>query len=113
MLAVLAGHPEAEPAALVASELCTNAITHTLSGSPDGVFAVTVSKDVQRAMVAVQDMGSPGEPLLADPGRGDQCESGRGLVLVAAVAKEWGTARNRLGWRVWAELSGGGQEPGW
>jgi hypothetical protein len=32
--------------------------------------------------------------------------SGRGLLLVATVAKEWGSAATGAGRRVWAELSG-------
>jgi len=102
---VLAGWPQAELAALVASKLSTNAVRHTASGGPDGLFAVTVRHEGDRAMISVQDMGAAGEPAIRDP-EGDQPgESGRGLVLVAGVAKEWGAARNRLGWQVWAELA--------
>jgi len=102
---VLAGRPEAEAAALVASELSTNAVRHTASGGPDGLFAVTVRSDEDRATVSVQDMGAAGEPAIRDPEGEWPGESGRGLVLVAAMAKDWGAARNRLGWQVWAELA--------
>jgi serine/threonine-protein kinase RsbW len=105
VLAVLAGRPEADAAALVASELCTNAIAHGASGGPDGLFAVTVRRGADRATVTVQDMGSAGEPEIAAPDGGGSEESGRGLLLVAAVAKDWGRCRNRLGWQVWAELA--------
>ncbi len=102
---VLAGRPEAEVAALVVSELSTNAVRHTASGGPDGLFAVTVRREEDRATVSVQDMGAAGEPEIRDPEGDGPGESGRGLVLVAGVAKDWGAARNRLGWQVWAELA--------
>lgn len=102
---VLAGRPEAEVAALVVSELSTNAVRHTASGGPDGLFAVTVRREEDRAMISVQDMGAAGEPAICDPEGDGPGESGRGLVLVAAIAKDWGAARNRLGWQVWAELA--------
>lgn len=102
---VLAGRPEAEAAALVVSELSTNALRHAASGGPDGLFAVTVRREEDRATVSVQDMGAAGEPAIRDPEGEEPGESGRGLVLVAGVAKDWGAARNRLGWQVWAELA--------
>lgn len=101
---VLAGRPEADEAVLIASELCSNAVLHSASGGPDGMFAVTVRRAADRSRVSVQDMGSPTAPAikLAD---GEPLECGRGLLLVAALTKEWGTTRNRLGWVVWAELA--------
>ena len=111
-MSVLAGRPEAETAALVVSELSTNAVCHTASGGPDGLFAVTVWREEDRATVTVQDMGAVGEPAIG-PAEGDEPgESGRGLLLVAAVAKDWGATRNRLGWQVWAELRQHGREVG-
>ena|ERR1700678_3128650 len=107
---VLAGRPEADEAALVASELCTNAVRHSASGGPDGMFAVTVRRDQDRSLVSVLDMGSPNQPVIAADGGLDSLECGRGLVLVAALAKEWGTARNRLGCEVWAELASASDE---
>jgi serine/threonine-protein kinase RsbW len=80
-------------------------VCHTASGGPDGLFVVTVGLGADRATVTVQDMGSAGEPEIAAPDADGPGVSGRGLLLVAAVAKEWGKSRNRLGWRVWAELA--------
>jgi len=109
---VLEGRPEADAAALVVSELCTNAVCHTASGGPDGLFVVTIGRGADRATVTVQDMGSPGEPEIAAPAGDTPGETGRGLLLVAAVAKEWGKNRNRLGWQVWAELASTGGDTG-
>jgi serine/threonine-protein kinase RsbW len=39
---VLAGRPEADSAALVVSELATNAVRHTASGEPRGTFLVVI-----------------------------------------------------------------------
>jgi serine/threonine-protein kinase RsbW len=101
----LAGRPEVDEAALIASELCTNAVLYTASGGPDGLFTVRVEQDTDRSRVSVQDMGSPGQPELGSGNGDDPPEGGRGLVLVAAMAKEWGRARNRVGWLVWADLT--------
>ena len=101
---VLAGRPEVNAAVLVASELCTNAISHSASGGPLGVFAVTVLRGEDRATVSVRDMGSLGEPTLMFSD-GELAQSGRGLLLVGALAKDWGTSRLRSGRVVWAELA--------
>jgi serine/threonine-protein kinase RsbW len=115
VVSVLAGRPEADEAALVASELCTNAVRYSASGGPDGMFTVRVERDSDRSRVSVQDMGAPGEPAVRPGGSDEPAESGRGLVLVTALAKEWGSSRNRLGWLVWADLasiaSDGAAEP--
>lgn len=110
--AVLAGRPEAECAALVASELCTNAVCHSASGQAGGLFTVTVRREPDQATITVQDMGSDAAPAMAGLGGGEPEESGRGLLLVAAVAKQWGAARTPAGWRVWADLASVGDGPG-
>jgi len=101
---VLLGRDEAE-AALVVSELATNAIRHTASGEPGGVFIVSVTVRADGVMIAVDDLGSATEPAIRDPVE-ELAASGRGLMLVATVAKEWGISRTATGRRVWAELSG-------
>jgi serine/threonine-protein kinase RsbW len=101
---VLAGRPEAATAELAVSELATNAVLHSASGGAGGSFVVSVLARADEVLVGVDDLGSATEPARAaeDPG---PRESGMGLVLVAALAKEWGTARTAAGWRVWAELT--------
>lgn len=111
-VSALAGRPEAELAALMVSELSTNAVRHTASGGPDGLFVVTVRCEEDWTTISVQDMGAVGAPVIADPDGDGPGESGRGLLLVAALAKDWGKARNRLGWQVWAELASVSAEPG-
>jgi serine/threonine-protein kinase RsbW len=77
VMSVLAGRPEAETAALVVSELSTNAVCHTASGGPDGLFAVTVWREEDRATVTVQDMAAAGEPAIRAPEGDAPGESGR------------------------------------
>lgn len=155
---VLDGHPEQEAATLVASELATNALAHTASGGEKGWFTVSISARDDGVLVAVDDLGSLGEPTLGEPtstgepgpgepglcagptaepqtyagptaqepgpgtsapgGAGPGGEppavdpiellptSGRGLLLVAMMAKEWGSTRTPQGRRVWAVLPG-------
>jgi serine/threonine-protein kinase RsbW len=102
---VLAGRQEAGTAELVVSELVTNAILHTASGAAGGVFAVSLSARPDAVTVAVDDLGSATEPVIRD-GTDALPVGGLGLVLVATLAKEWGSTRTATGWRVWAELSG-------
>lgn len=101
---VLAGRPEAIEAMLVVSELSTNAVQHTASGAPAGMFVVTVEREDGRSRVSVQDMGSDGKPAIMRAPDGEWSGSGRGLRLVAALVKEWDASRNALGWAVWAEM---------
>jgi anti-sigma regulatory factor (Ser/Thr protein kinase) len=102
---VLAGRDEAESAELVVSELATNAVRHSASGLPGGAFTVRVTLRPDGVTVAVDDLGSAGEPSIRG-GSDELPMSGLGLVLVATLAKEWGSTRTGSGRRVWAELSG-------
>lgn len=100
----LASRTEAEPAELVVSELATNALRHTASGRPGGAFTVSVTLRPDGVMLAVDDLGSHREPQIRH--RDDRlATSGMGLLLVATLAKEWGTARTSSGRRVWVELA--------
>jgi len=105
-LSVLAGRPEARTAELVVSELSTNAVLHSASGGPGGGFVVSILARADGVMVGVDDLGSATEPATRAADDSGPQESGMGLVLVAALAKEWGSARTATGWRVWAELAG-------
>ncbi|WP_411092762.1 ATP-binding protein [Streptomyces sp. 049-1] len=76
---------------LIVSELLTNALQH--SGTTEIRLVITVADGALRVRVRVRD----GMPAPATPRRpGPAAESGRGLLLVDAVAKEnggaWGTS---------------------
>ncbi|MFJ4920366.1 ATP-binding protein [Streptomyces sp. NPDC088725] len=95
----LSGEP-GETAALLLSELVTNALRH---GSPPGrEIAVTLCRAAGLLRLEVEDAGDT-VPRPRTPGLED--ESGRGLALVAALADDWGVAPRRgPGKRVWVTL---------
>ena len=103
---VLDGRPEAPTAESIISELATNAVLHSASGAPGGSFVVSIFARADGVMVGVDDLGSDTEPAARAADDSGPQESGMGLMLVAAMAKEWGSARTAVGWRVWAELAG-------
>ncbi len=89
-----------DTAALVISELVTNAIVHTASSRV--VCELHDHDDMVR--IAVHDEGcAPGEPH-PSPQRPDE-EHGRGLLLVDALCRAWGAHEHGPGLLVWAELT--------
>lgn len=88
-----------DSAALVVSELVTNAIVHTASRRV--VCELLDGEDLVR--IAVRDEGcAPGEPH-PSPQRPEE-EHGRGLLLVDALCHAWGAHEHGPGLLVWAEL---------
>ena len=77
-----------DTAALLTSELVTNAVVHTAGGAV--TLGIRCARD--RLRVDVHDM-SPTPPVLtaASP----DAEAGRGLMLVAELSAEWGSYRTR------------------
>ncbi|MFF1282096.1 ATP-binding protein [Streptomyces sp. NPDC058299] len=89
-----------DDAALVMSELVTNAVVHTASSRV--VCELHEHGDMVR--IAVHDEGcAPGEPHPSAQ-RPDE-EHGRGLLLVDALCRAWGAQGHGPGLLVWAELS--------
>src|SRR5579875_406267 len=93
--------PGADPdvaaaAALAVSELATNALRHT-----GGSFTVAVTPLSGSVRIAVDDC-SPDPPVPGRPGLEER--SGRGLEIVAAVSRQWGTRMRCDGKLVWAEV---------
>ena len=93
------GHPEiAEEAALVASELATNAVRHAASD-----FVVVVSPDDGGVCISVRDAA----PTIPTTRQADPLDtSGRGLALVSQMAERWGAEPMSSGKIVWACLPG-------
>lgn len=94
--------PGADVAQLVASELAGNAVKHSRSGQPGGVFTVHLAAFEDRWRIRVDDGGGPDEPSVKT--EADQDEAGRGLVLVAALSVEWGVLGDHYARAVWAEI---------
>ncbi|WP_079189312.1 ATP-binding protein [Streptomyces kebangsaanensis] len=91
-----------ETAALVVSELVTNAIVHTASSQI--MCELQDGDDLVR--IAVRDEGcAPGQPHPSL--RLPEEEHGRGLLLVGALCRAWGVQEYGPGLMVWAELSRG------
>ena len=91
-----------EVAALLLSELATNAVRH--AGSPAGrEMSIRLSVDGKRLRVEVSDASE--RPLR--PAQASACdETGRGLSIVTALADDWGTHPRScgIGKTVWFEV---------
>lgn len=89
-----------EDALLMVSELVTNAVRH---GTPDVVLTLELLTD--RVRIAVHDAGET-LPVIPDGQPSIDRPTGRGLLIVAATASDWGVMRaeGRAGKTVWAEL---------
>lgn len=87
----------AELTTLLTSELVTNAILHARSD-----LELTVQIDDGTVRVEVRDEGG-GVPVRREVDL--EATSGRGLALVATLARRWGVAPAPVGKAVWFELS--------
>jgi anti-sigma regulatory factor (Ser/Thr protein kinase) len=99
---VIGDVPVRDEAVLLVSELSTNALVHTASGS-GGKFEVTVGLRRRSVRVEVSDGGSAsGTPAVRPPDA--LSEDGRGLGLVEVMADRWGCAGDEHGRTVFFEL---------
>jgi anti-sigma regulatory factor (Ser/Thr protein kinase) len=87
--------PVMEAVAIAVSELAANCVRH--AGTE---FTVAIERTSERLRVEVADAGA-GEPALRSPNPTEP--SGRGLMLVRALADEWGVVSRdgRAGKSVW------------
>ncbi|WP_181799530.1 ATP-binding SpoIIE family protein phosphatase [Kitasatospora acidiphila] len=95
-----------DTAELLASELVTNAIRHT---DRDAMFTARLYREdgrEPRLRIEVEDE-SDLWPKRRTPG--EQASSGRGLMLVEALADSWGVEPRGSGKRMWFELTAGGE----
>jgi anti-sigma regulatory factor (Ser/Thr protein kinase) len=101
-----------EDAELIASELASNAVAASTDSDGQPVYIsghmpvvqVCLLTDGVRTLLEVWDQ-APGIPVIRDAAGCE--ESGRGLVLIDAIADRWGwsPATGRPGKVVWAEMS--------
>jgi anti-sigma regulatory factor (Ser/Thr protein kinase) len=96
-----------DAATLLTSELVTNAILHTASGSPDGSVTIVVVNVPDGVLIEVIDDGSGGTPVV----KGELLAAdGHGLFLVQQLATQWGYLRDPAGTTVWFHLAA--EQPG-
>ncbi|MFJ3584815.1 ATP-binding protein [Streptomyces sp. NPDC090127] len=89
-----------EVAAHVVAELAANAVTHGRVPGRDFRLALTTTATTLR--IEVTDTRADRLPVLGPPGGG---ESGRGLLLVDALADRWGVMPGPVPRKtVWAEI---------
>ncbi|MEU2539379.1 ATP-binding protein [Streptomyces iakyrus] len=103
------GHPPASDVscavALVVGELAANAVRHGRVPGREFGLRLVLDRAAGVPRVEVTDAASAKRlPAIAPPSF-PEGESGRGLLLVDALAERWGsTARSPVGKTVWAEL---------
>ena len=98
--------PVHEDAALVVSELFTNALVHT--DSIEITCRVQTTTETVYLAITDQGCGAPG-PEVREP---EEAENGRGLLLVNALAELWGVRiESDCGRTVWAVLPSECDEP--
>ncbi|WP_189532216.1 ATP-binding protein [Streptomyces roseolilacinus] len=102
------GHPYTSPInealTLITAELTANAVRHGHVPGRDFHVQLTLVEDTFR--IEVTDTRTEKQPPITPPAPDSLSESGRGLLLVAALADDWGVSPRRTapGKTVWAEL---------
>ncbi|MFD3824468.1 ATP-binding protein [Streptomyces sp. NPDC058625] len=103
------GHPYTgdvnETLTLITAELCANAVRHGRVPGRDFHVRLAAEADGGRLRLEVSDTRGEHRPAVATPADpGAESESGRGLLLVAALADTWGVTDRRggPGKTVWA-----------
>lgn len=103
------GHPYDghvnETLALIAAELCANAVQHGRVPGRDFHVRLAVAGDGKLVRLEVSDTRAERRPVVTGPAEPD-AENGRGLLLVTALADDWGVTDRRggPGKTVWATL---------
>ena len=93
---------DSDAAILLTSELVSNAILHTSSGSDDGKVTIVVVDVPDGVLIEVTDDGSADSPVV----KGDLfAANGHGLYLVQQLAAQWGYLRDPDGTTVWFHLA--------
>ena len=100
---ILRGSPLADDAELIVSELSSNAILHTASGSQSGSFHLALAVFPQVVALSVTDEGGTGTAPKVER-QDDQAEHGRGLGMVSAIAHRVVVRDSHGGYTVTAEL---------
>ncbi|MFG2431717.1 ATP-binding protein [Streptomyces sp. NPDC048590] len=92
---------------LCASELATNALRHGVPPGRGYLVRLILEDRGRELVLEVHDSGS-GEPVVREPRE----QSGRGLLLVEALADRWGVGERDPGKVVWCAFSAPDAHPG-
>ena len=101
LLEVGATEPAAADAALIASELLTNALRHARP-LPGGKLRVGWALGGGVVELTVTDGGAATQPRAGWPSASSL--GGRGLAIVARLSRRWGASSGEAGTTVWAVL---------
>jgi anti-sigma regulatory factor (Ser/Thr protein kinase) len=93
--------PAVTDAALVISELLSNALQHA-GPLPSSGIRVSWDLDADSVRISVSDGGGSTRPELGQPT--PTTTGGRGLRIVARLSRRWGTLCDDNGTTVWAEV---------
>jgi anti-sigma regulatory factor (Ser/Thr protein kinase) len=99
---MLEDSPRGDDMELIAAELISNAILHSLAGETGGKFVITLRTLTGWARVEVAD---PGVGQWHPRAGGTESDYGRGLAIVAALADKFGHGAGPDGQVVWAEVT--------
>ncbi|QKZ23283.1 ATP-binding protein [Streptomyces chartreusis] len=94
-----------ERAEQVVAELAANAALHGRVPGRDFRLALTLDTAVGTLRIAVSDARGDHIPVPTTAADPEEAESGRGLLIITALADRWGTEPHPPGGKtVWAEL---------
>jgi two-component sensor histidine kinase len=104
------GHPPASDVscavALVVGELAANAVQHGRLPGRNFGLRLTLDEVAGLVRVEVADAASRKRLPASTPPAAPEGESGRGLLLVEALAERWGSEpRHPVGKTVWADVT--------
>jgi anti-sigma regulatory factor (Ser/Thr protein kinase) len=100
LAAFLGNWERTDDAVLLIGELGANAVVHTGSGEPGGLFTVRAVLAGSWLRAEVEDQGSSWN------GRLTEAECPHGLFLLRQLSARCGTRRSRHGWVTWFVLDG-------
>jgi serine/threonine-protein kinase RsbW len=100
LAAFLGDWARVDDAVLLIGELGANAVVHTGSGEPGGLFTVRAALAGPWLRAEVEDQGSSWS------GRLEDAECPHGLFLLRQLSTRCGTRRTRGGWVTWFALHG-------
>jgi anti-sigma regulatory factor (Ser/Thr protein kinase) len=103
LLEAAAAEPAAADAALIASELLTNALRHARP-LPGGTLRLGWTMTEGAVEIAVSDGGAGTRPREGWPSASSL--GGRGLAIVSRLSQRWGVTSGDAGTTVWAVLGG-------